>query len=150
MVCGLKHKPLLILYLCPSCLLTLCPATLTFFQSFKPAICGTLYLEHGTRPLLLIQIPLVSSNSIIFSSAFPENLDLMKSTLHPPYPHFILFTFILLFLFLGPLLRHMEVPRLGVELDLQLPAYTTATAMLDPRVSVTYTTAHSNAGSLTH
>ena len=30
--------------------------------------------------------------------------------------------------FLGPHLRHMEVPRLGVELELQLPAYTTATA----------------------
>jgi len=26
----------------------------------------------------------------------------------------------------------MEVPRLGVELELQLPAYTTATAMQDP------------------
>ena len=26
----------------------------------------------------------------------------------------------------------MEVPRLGVELELQLPAYTTATAMWDP------------------
>ena len=26
----------------------------------------------------------------------------------------------------------MEVPRLGVELELQLPANTTATAMLDP------------------
>ena len=29
--------------------------------------------------------------------------------------------------FLGPHLRHMEVPGLGVESDLQLPAYTTAT-----------------------
>ena len=28
-------------------------------------------------------------------------------------------------------LGHMEVPRLGVELELQLPSYTTATAMLD-------------------
>ena len=28
--------------------------------------------------------------------------------------------------------RHMEVPGLGVELELQLPAYTTATATLDP------------------
>ena len=28
-------------------------------------------------------------------------------------------------------LQHMEVPRLGVKLELQLPAYTTATAMLD-------------------
>ena len=35
--------------------------------------------------------------------------------------------------FLGPHLRHMEVPRLGVESELQLP---------------TYTTAHGNMGSL--
>ena len=33
---------------------------------------------------------------------------------------------------LGLHLLHMEVPRLGVELELQLPAYTTATAMQDP------------------
>ena len=39
--------------------------------------------------------------------------------------------FFLLF-FLGPYLQHMEVPRLGVELELQLPVYTTATATLDP------------------
>ena len=31
------------------------------------------------------------------------------------------------FVFLGPHLQHMEVPRLGVELELQLLAYTTAT-----------------------
>ena len=34
--------------------------------------------------------------------------------------------------FLGPHLRHTEVPRLGVKSDLQLPAYATATATLDP------------------
>ena len=34
--------------------------------------------------------------------------------------------------FFGPNVRHMEVPRLGVESELQLPAYTTATAMQDP------------------
>ena len=28
--------------------------------------------------------------------------------------------------------RHVEVPRLGVELELEPPAYTTATAMPDP------------------
>ena len=39
------------------------------------------------------------------------------------------------FFFLGPYLQHMEVPRLGVESELQL---------------LTYTTAHSNAGPLTH
>ena len=36
------------------------------------------------------------------------------------------------FLFRPPHPRHMEVPRLVVELALQLPAYTTATAMWDP------------------
>ena len=52
--------------------------------------------------------------------------------------------------FLGPHLRHMEVPRLGAESELQLPAYTTATATRDPSLSVTYTTADGNARSLTH
>ena len=37
------------------------------------------------------------------------------------------------FVFLGPYLQHMEVSRLGVELELQLLAYTTATAM--PKLS---------------
>ena len=36
-----------------------------------------------------------------------------------------LFYFIL-FCFLGPHLWHMEIPRRGVELELQLPAYVTA------------------------
>ena len=41
--------------------------------------------------------------------------------------------------FLGPHLRHIEVPRLGVKSELQLQA-----------ASATYTTAHDNARSLTH
>ena len=45
----------------------------------------------------------------------------------------------------------MEVPRLGVPLKLQPPAYTTATATADPSgFCATYTTAHRNAGFLTH
>ena len=35
------------------------------------------------------------------------------------------------FSFYGHQLQHMEVPRLGVELELQLLAYATATATLD-------------------
>ena len=35
----------------------------------------------------------------------------------------------------------MEVPRLGVESELQLPAHATATAMPDRIVPATYTTA---------
>ena len=34
--------------------------------------------------------------------------------------------------FLGLHLRHMEVSRLGVKSELQLPAYATATAILHP------------------
>ena len=41
--------------------------------------------------------------------------------------------FIYLFIcFLGPLSQHMEVFRLEVKTELQLPADTTATAMQDP------------------
>ena len=36
------------------------------------------------------------------------------------------------FCFSGPHLRHMEVPRLGVLSELQLPAYATATATSEP------------------
>ena len=35
-------------------------------------------------------------------------------------------------LFFWPYLQHMEVPRRGSELELQLPAYTTAMVMWDP------------------
>ena len=45
---------------------------------------------------------------------------------------FIFVTFFFFALFLGPHPRHMEVPRLGVESELQLSAYTTATATRDP------------------
>ena len=42
------------------------------------------------------------------------------------------FFFLLFFLFLGQHLRHMEVLRVGVELEPQLPAYMTATVTPDP------------------
>jgi len=42
------------------------------------------------------------------------------------FPRFFFFIF-----FLGLHLRHMEIPGLGVELELQPPAYTTATATRD-------------------
>ena len=43
-----------------------------------------------------------------------------------------LYGYILIFFCLGPLLWHMEIPKLGFEYELQLLAYTTATAMQDP------------------
>ena len=43
------------------------------------------------------------------------------------WAYFFLFLFrLFLFLFLGPHAQHMEVPRIGVKSELQLPAYTTA------------------------
>ena len=44
--------------------------------------------------------------------------------------NFIFYFFI--FCFSGPQPQHMEVPRRGVKLELQMLAYTTATAMQDP------------------
>ena len=51
--------------------------------------------------------------------------------------------------FLGLHLWHMEVPRLGVQLELQLPANVTAITKIQA-MSATYTTAHSNTRALTH
>ena len=64
---------------------------------------------------------------------------LKKSTPYPPH-----------FCFLGPHPRHMEIPRLGVKLELQLPAYATATAMQHPSRVCDLPTAHSNTRSPTH
>ena len=57
------------------------------------------------------------------------------------------FVFLFFFFFLGPHLRHMEVPRLEVQLELQLPAYTTATATQDPSHVCNLHHSHSNSGS---
>ena len=47
-------------------------------------------------------------------------------------PQKFLFWFGLVFCILGPNMQHMEVPKLGLESELQLPAYAAATAALDP------------------
>jgi len=58
---------------------------------------------------------------------------LEESAAHQDKQTFFFFFFFFVFcLFLGLHPRHMEVPRLGVESELLLPAYTTATAMPDP------------------
>ena len=59
------------------------------------------------------------------------------------------YLFICLFSLLGPHLWYMEVPKLGVESELQLPAYTTATATRALSHITTYTIAHGNVGSPT-
>ena len=60
------------------------------------------------------------------------------------------FFFFFFFCFLGPHLWHMEVSRLGVELELQVLAIAIATATQDPsRVCDLYHT-HGNSDSLAH
>ena len=54
---------------------------------------------------------------------------------------FVLFCFLF---FLWPYLWHMEVPGVGVEPELQVPAYTTVIATLDLDTSATYATDYSN------
>ena len=46
---------------------------------------------------------------------------------YPPKRCLFSLSLSLFFFFLGPNPQHMEVPRLGIKLELQLPAYTTAT-----------------------
>ena len=63
----------------------------------------------------------------------------------------LIYRFTIMFVFISELqVQHMEVPRLGVKLELQLPAHTTATATLDLNCICHYATACENAGSLTH
>ena len=52
--------------------------------------------------------------------------------------------------FLGLHLWHMDVLRLGVESELQLSVHTITTVNGIRAMSVAYTTAHGNVGSLTH
>ena len=65
-----------------------------------------------------------------------------------PVPRVFCLFFCLLACFLGTHLYHMEVPRIGVEPELQLPA--TATTTCDPPLAVTYGVGHCKGGILTH
>ena len=64
---------------------------------------------------------------------YQRALVLMPSAEKTLFFSFFLFFFPFLFLvFLGQHLRHVEVPRLGVELELQPLAYAVTTATWDP------------------
>ena len=108
-------------------------------------------------------------NLLIFSSAllfcFIQTLRLLKNyVFHKQNLNFPLFRnfhylskiffscffFFFLFTFSGHTCSIWKFPRLGVESELQLLVYATTTTAPDPSCVLTYTTAHSNAGSLTH
>ena len=67
-----------------------------------------------------------------------------------PLNFLLFFYFYFIFCLFRPAPEHMEVPRLGAELELLPLAYTTATATPDLSRTVSYTIAHGNTGSLTH
>ena len=71
--------------------------------------------QPGTWRPILGQIPVLPVSSCVASD---------KMTMPPINDFFFLF-------FFRAQVRHMEVPSLGVESELQLPAYTTATATQD-------------------
>ena len=98
---------------------------------------------------LLIFVCIHSLPRILFFFPFVCSItsfkDKFKSYLFKVFCFFVFF-----FAFSGPHPWHMQVPRLGVESELQLQAYTTAMAMPDPSHIYDLHKAHSNTRSLTH
>ena len=72
---------------------------------------------------LALELPHATSMAKINKISCRKDVWVFFKKIHSVY------LFLFLFWFLGPQPWHMEVPRLGVKLELQLPAYTTATAM---------------------
>ena len=76
--------------------------------------------------------PVPASPQSLSSSSHEDILAGCLSVTVSTFPiYFILLSFIVLLSFLGPHPRHMEVPRLGVESELQPPACATATTTSD-------------------
>ena len=82
--------------------------------------------EKGHLFMHIRLVKLVKRNTYILK----KNL-LLKINPDFNYASKFFFLSFFFFFFLGPHLQHMEVPNLGVESELQLPAYTTAIAMWD-------------------
>ena len=111
------------------------------------------YLPSWSIPRDWTQLPVLCSRTSLFVHSKWNNAHLLTPNpqsipLPPPSPlatasllsmsvslsllcRWVHLCHILFLVFLGPHPRHMEVPRLGVKLELQLPAYTTATATWD-------------------
>ena len=75
----------------------------------------------------------------------------VNKTFHTFSFKIILYIYIYIFCFSRLHPQHMEVPRLGAESELHLPAYTRATAMQDPRrICDLHHLSRGKAGSPTH
>ena len=91
-------------------------------------------IHNGTPPnYVLISVFVVRFKKVSTNNASMKYIFFLISTdmyIFSFKNDIILFLFYF-FAFLGPHPRHMEVPRLGVELKLQLTTYTTATETRD-------------------
>ena len=87
-----------------------------------------LYVLLDGLPLLLSSLELWKAYILLLN--FPTASPLIFSKVF--FLSFFLSFFLFFFVFLGPNPWHTEVPRLGVQSELQLPAYITATAMPEP------------------
>ena len=143
------------------CFLTLaCPMTtnpLLVGVIFLPSLQLSLSDRFQDKPICIkmIKFMLILVLFLSLKSRNPQmpSLVLSNCTLHLfwqlAFSYF--YNLKIFFCFLGPHPRHMEVPRLGVESELQLPASITQPQQRRIQaLSVTYTIAHGNAGSLTH
>ena len=84
----------------------------------------------GRRPLyLFLYLSHTASLTYYFRSGCLEADT--EAGIFVPVSFFWIFVYLFVFCFLGPHLQHMEVPRLGVQSELLLPASTTATATPD-------------------
>ena len=98
------------------------PSSLPETQPLPPPL--SLRLSNFLFPFLICFIAVRLIASIVLISAVQQN-DVSVNV-------YILFFFCLFAFFLGLLPRHMEVPMVGVSSELQLLAYTRATATPDP------------------
>ena len=93
----------------------------------------------GPKGLALVpEVTMSLSRPVFCPLKYSQSLVMpLFSTEGPPVTPLVSFYLVLLFLlffffFLGPHPRHTQVPRPGVKLELQLPAYGIATATPDP------------------
>ena len=95
-----------------------------------PTSCQVLDCQVTSTDILSLPSFLPFSLPSFLPSFLPSPSTILPSFFPPSLLSFL--PSFLFFLFLGLPPRHMEVPRLGVALELWLPAYSTATATPDP------------------
>ena len=105
------------------------------FMHLLRGLCSSVISPEKPSRAFLSHIAFSFCRNPLLSFIFPHNTDkclcIWFFCLVGCFVSFFFSSPCLVFCFLGPNLWHMEVPRLGVESELQLPVYTTATTTPD-------------------